>query len=112
MTLFDRLKQLLEGSQAPLPPSGDDEESSAACKTITCMEAIARVHEYLDGELDGISHEEVAHHFSMCQRCYPHLRLEERFRELLQRSQEGDACPESLRERVLDLLAAEAGEPR
>ncbi|MFH1764021.1 MAG: zf-HC2 domain-containing protein [Gemmatimonadota bacterium] len=112
MTLFDRLKQLLGGSQAPPSPSGEEKKSSAACKPISCMEAIAKVHEYLDGELDGVSHEEVAHHFSICKKCYPHLRLEERFRELLQRSQEGEACPERLREQVLELLAAEAGESR
>jgi mycothiol system anti-sigma-R factor len=74
------------------------------------MEAMAKVQEYLDGELEGVSHEEVAHHFSVCQQCYPHLRLEERFRELLHRSQDGEACPESLREQVLGLLASEAGE--
>ena len=66
-----------------------------------------RLHEYLDGELDGVSHEEVAHHFSICQRCYPYLRLEERFRDLLHRSQVGEACPEHLRKQVLELLAAE-----
>jgi len=70
------------------------------------------VHEYLDGELSGVSHEEADHHFSICQKCYPHLRLEERFRELLHGSQEGEACSERLKEQVLELLAAEAGEPR
>jgi len=73
---------------------------------------MAKVHEYLDGELDGSSHEEVAYHFSICQKCYPHLKLEERFRELLQRSQAGEACPEHLKEQVLELLAAEATELR
>jgi len=73
------------------------------------MEAMAKVQEYLDGELDGVSHEEVAHHFSICQRCYPHLRLEERFRELLHRSQADEACPETLKEQVLELLAEEVG---
>jgi len=72
------------------------------------MEAAAKLQEYLDGELDDVSHEEVAHHFSICQRCYPHLRLEERFRTLLQRSQKNEACPEHVKKQVLDLLAVEA----
>ena len=72
------------------------------------MEAAAKLQEYLDGELDGVTHEEVARHFAMCQKCYPHLRLEERFRTLLQRSQENEACPEHVKKQVLDLLAAEA----
>jgi anti-sigma factor (TIGR02949 family) len=72
------------------------------------MEAMEQLHEYLDGELDEVSHEEVARHFSICQRCYPHLRLEERFRDLLHGSQDAEACPEHVRRQVLELLAAEA----
>jgi anti-sigma factor (TIGR02949 family) len=78
-------------------------------RSITCREALERVQEYLDGELEHVSHEEVTEHFDRCKRCYPHLRLEERFRDLLHRSQEGEACPEHLKEQVLELLAAEAG---
>jgi len=74
------------------------------------MEAMAKVQEYLDGELDGVSHEEVAQHFSMCKRCYPHLKLEESFRGLLHRSTEDEACPEHVRTEVLELLAQEGGQ--
>jgi len=112
MTFLDRLKQLLGGPKTPNSHSEEDDRDSGACKPISCSEAIAKVHEYLDGELDGISSEEVAHHFTVCQRCYPHLKLEERFRGLLQRSQQDEACPEHLKEQVLELLAAEAAEPR
>ncbi len=108
MSFLDRLKRLLGTPGLSAPPSGNG-GGSPTCKAITCMEAMARVQEYLDGELDGVSHEEVAHHFSVCQKCYPHLKLEERFRELLHRSQEEEGCPESLKEHVLELLATEAG---
>lgn len=111
MSFFDRLKRLLGSAGASDSPSKNGGDGSATCKAITCMEAMAKVQEYLDGELDGVSHEEVAQHFSHCQRCYPHLKLEERFRELLHRSQEDEGCPESLKEQVLELLAAQAGEP-
>jgi mycothiol system anti-sigma-R factor len=73
------------------------------------MEALERIQEYLDGELSQVSHQEVAHHFSVCQRCYPHLRLEEQFRELLSRSHENAHCPEHVRGRVLELLSTEDG---
>ena len=112
MTLLNRLKRLLGSSQAPTSHCGEGDTNSAAGESISCMEAMAKVHEYLDGELSGVSHEEADHHFSICQKCYPHLRLEERFRELLHGSQEGEACSERLKEQVLELLAAEAGEPR
>jgi anti-sigma factor (TIGR02949 family) len=73
------------------------------------MEALEKVHEFLDGELDSVSHQEVTQHFEMCQKCYPHLRLEERFREALQRSKGDEVCPEHVKSQVLELLAAEAG---
>ena len=108
MSLFERLKQLLGGVGTQTDHSGGNGKASTACEPISCMEALERLQEYLDGELDGVSHEEVAHHFAMCQRCYPHLQLEERFKELLHRSQEGETCPDRVRAQVLELLSTEA----
>lgn len=111
MSFIDRLKRLLGHSEASRSGSGGNGKGSSACKPISCMEAMAKLQEYLDGELEDVSHEEVAHHFSMCQRCYPHLKLEERFKDLLRRSQEREGCPDHVKEQVLELLAAESGEP-
>ena len=108
MNLFDRLKRLLGGNGASSEAGGNGKPSGAV-KAIECMEAMAKVQEYLDGELDGVSHEEVAQHFAMCKLCYPHLKLEERFRGLLHRSLHEELCPEHVREQVLVLLAAEGG---
>ena len=107
MSFFERLKRLLGGSGNGQTTSSAEGHGSAAVQPITCMEALERVQEYLDGELGSISHEEVAHHFSMCQRCYPHLRLEERFKDLLHRSQKEEACPEGVRTKVMELLASQ-----
>ena len=71
----------------------------------TCHEALRLVHEFLDGELDGVSRAEVDAHFEMCRRCYPHLRLERRFREALLRACAGETAPPELRARVLDLVS-------
>ena len=108
MNFFERLKRLLGGSGNGSSAPSTDGQVSTAVHPITCMEAMERVQEYLDGELDAVSHEEVAQHFSMCQRCYPHLRLEERFKDLLHRSQGEEACPDSVREKVLSLLRTES----
>ena len=109
MSFLNRLKRLLGSSEAGMSPGAGNGGDSGARKPISCMEAMAKVQEYLDGELDGVSHEEVAQHFSMCKRCYPHLKLEESFRDLLHRSQGDQACPDHVREQVIELLAAEAG---
>jgi len=106
MSFLERLKSLLRAGGSPPSQNGGN---GTGPKDLTCMQAMEQLQEYLDGELDHIPHQEVAHHFSMCKRCYPHLKLEERFRGLLDRSQEEEACPEHLREQVLELLAAETG---
>ncbi len=108
MTLVERLRKLLGvgGEEAPLPHPEDEE--CPACQSISCMEAMEKVYEYLDGELDEVSHRDVAHHFSVCKRCYPHLKLEERFMDLLHRAQTQERAPGHLRDQVLEVLAAEA----
>jgi len=112
MTFFDRLKRLLGGSEQPEAQSGGNGKAPVPPDHISCKEAMEKLQEYLDGELDDVSHEEVAHHFEVCRKCYPHLKLEERFRGLLERSQAQETCPETVRERVLELLSEEAGDPR
>lgn len=74
-------------------------------KGITCKEAVAVVQEYLDGQLQGVSAEDVREHFEICSRCYPHLKFERTFREALARASSGDCAPPELRRRVVDLLA-------
>ena len=75
MSLFDRLKGLFGKAS----PNGDAE-------MISCRDALVRVHEYLDGELDDMSEAQVKAHFDVCQRCYPHLQLEGAFREAIRRA--------------------------
>lgn len=74
-------------------------------RSITCREAVAALYEFLDGELGPVSHEEVKAHFDVCQRCYPHLRLEEAFRAALRRACGGGAAPQALRDRLERMLS-------
>jgi anti-sigma factor (TIGR02949 family) len=110
MTFIQRLKRLLGRSKESDRGAGGNGKGQGSPDVISCKEAMDRLQEYLDGELDLVSHEEVAHHFAICQKCYPHLRLEERFRELLHRAGGGQACPEHLRRQVLEVLSSEADE--
>lgn len=75
--------------------------------TISCKEALTRIYEYLDGELEGASHQQVEEHFRICTRCYPHLRLEERFRARVREALERATVPADLERRVLELLDRE-----
>jgi anti-sigma factor (TIGR02949 family) len=72
---------------------------------MTCEDALRRVQEFLDGELDDVSPDQVRGHFDICQRCYPHLRFEESFRKAVQRAAGRETAPAELRERLLRMIA-------
>lgn len=101
--IFDAIRRWMgfgsdaEGGETPAEGPGG----------ISCEDALARVYEYLDGELEEASHEQVEAHFEVCRRCYPHLASERSFRRALRRAIEGHGAPESVKSRVLALLEAE-----
>ncbi len=44
-------------------------------------------------------------HFEVCKRCYPHLHVEEAFREALCRAAAEERAPTALKARLMELLA-------
>ncbi len=119
MSFFESLKRLFGGTGQD-GRSGDldayqDGASSAgsqgdtAVAMISCDEASARLFEYLDGELEGVSEEEVRGHLEICEACYPRVQFEKHFLEALRRSQNGGQASASLKERVLLAIEEEPG---
>jgi len=107
MFIFDSIKRLFGGSSTNGEGSGGESDGSAMdpSEMIPCEEALRLVHDYLDGELDGVSEAKVRRHFEVCGRCYPHLRLESSYREAVRRAAAGEEAPPELRSRVAELLA-------
>lgn len=97
MSFLDKLRSLF----ADTPQDGGD----SATPMIPCEEALSVVHDFLDGELPGVSHEQVKAHFDACERCYPHLRLEELFREAIRRAGTEERAPAGLKVKLKELLA-------
>jgi len=71
---------------------------------MSCEEALSRIYEYLDGELDPAPRQLVKAHFEVCQRCYPYLASERSFKLALARAMEGQRAPEGVRARLLAIL--------
>jgi anti-sigma factor (TIGR02949 family) len=94
MTLFDRLKGLLGE-----PAKGEERER------VSCQDALRLVSEFIDGELEGVSPEVVRAHFDACRACYPHMRIEQAFREAMRRACCQAKAPPELRERLAQLIA-------
>lgn len=46
---------------------------------IECEEAVRRVYEFLDGELDTATTDRIRRHLQMCRRCYPYFDFERIF---------------------------------
>ena len=99
MPMFDRIKAWFGSGSS----NGAGDESGAPM--ISCEDALQLVHEFLDGELEDSSAEEVKAHFDVCQRCYPHLQLEAAFRDAVKRAAAGQTAPPELRDKVTALLA-------
>ena len=95
MSLMQRILKMLGAA-----PNGASSQGQ-----VSCHDALRLVHEFLDGELKDVTAAEVKAHLEACEHCYPHLRLEESFREALRRVTLGESAPPELRARVKELLA-------
>jgi anti-sigma factor (TIGR02949 family) len=84
---------------------GAPQNGAGHAEMISCEEALSVIYEFLDGELEELPQQQVQEHFDVCQRCYPHLRLEESFRAAVQNATRGEAAPPELKDRLLALIA-------
>lgn len=74
---------------------------------LDCEEALARVYEYLDGELDAAGHDAVRRHIETCRRCYPYFDFERLFLDYIHELGAGEERRPGLEEKVRVLLASE-----
>jgi mycothiol system anti-sigma-R factor len=88
----------------PMPPR----EGEPEIQELTCEESLARVYEYLDGELDAAEHEAVRRHVEKCRNCYPHFDFERLFLDYVHEIGAGECPNPELGRRVRELLALEA----
>lgn len=70
---------------------------------VPCSEVLARVYDYLDGELDitSYSYTEIRQHLDECGPCLREFGLEEVVKKLVHKHCGRDLVPSDLRERVL-----------
>lgn len=78
-----------------------------AAASLTCAQAIERIHEYLDGELTPEVEEGIRKHLAVCRQCYPHFRHEEVFLRFIERRAQIAEAPPELRRRIMQMLVDE-----
>ncbi|MBW3654844.1 MAG: zf-HC2 domain-containing protein [Gemmatimonadetes bacterium] len=76
-----------------------------------CAHVIARLWEYIDGELDAASAAEVSAHLEMCSRCFPQYDYQRAYREFVRRTHR-QQVPAALRRRVFEAILAQDAEAR
>ncbi len=78
---------------------------------IRCEEAMARLWEFLDGELEDVEEAAVRKHLEVCHRCYPKYDFQRAYFEYMRRtSRHGEGSVELRRELFQKLLEQEAGD--
>lgn len=75
---------------------------------IDCTEAKARLQDYLKQELTAELATEVHDHLVRCRGCFGRAQFEEHLVQLLEARARRETCPGPLRERIRELLRAEA----
>lgn len=70
---------------------------------IECSEALKKLYEYIDGELDHEALEKIRRHLEVCKKCRPHYKFERTFLHLL--GEQGRAsAPLELRRRIFQAI--------
>jgi mycothiol system anti-sigma-R factor len=77
---------------------------------MNCVEAIARLHLYIDRELSAEEIVTVQQHLSHCSHCESRFRFDERLRRLIHERCRIERAPAHLREAVLRIAQAPLGE--
>jgi len=79
---------------------------------ISCDEALERLYDFLDAELDETWQVRVNEHFEACKACFPVMTFEKSFLDAVQGSKSDATTPAEVRSRILEALAKEGLEPR
>ncbi|MDX1486908.1 MAG: zf-HC2 domain-containing protein [Acidiferrobacterales bacterium] len=80
-----------------------DNKDKKAIAEIDCLEAITRLYEYLDGNIDEESRASVEHHLDHCRDCFSRAEFESALTERIRESEKGKA-PKSLQKRLRQLI--------
>ena len=94
------------------PPSHPDSPGPTGADPFDCHAAVARLWDYLDGELGDADARAVDAHLAECEKCPPHFAFERTFLAAVRRARAAPAERTGrLRDRVVAALAAEGFAP-
>jgi predicted anti-sigma-YlaC factor YlaD len=74
---------------------------------MTCESALELLFDFLDGELEDATHEQVAEHLAVCLDCYPYFNFQRLFLDRLAVAAETGKPSLALTRRIKELLSRE-----
>jgi mycothiol system anti-sigma-R factor len=72
---------------------------------MTCEEAVNKLYEYLDRELNHATAEQLEKHLEICKLCCNHMEFEKSMKELVQKSCVQEKAPPFLKNKILDNMS-------
>ena len=80
-----------------------DSKKPETVREIDCDEVLRQLFDYLDGEVDETAEHEMHHHIDECRSCFSRVEFEKALKDKI-RAGKDEALPDSLRDRVADLM--------
>lgn len=81
----------------------DSRKKNDGVRDIDCDEVMRQLFDFLDGEVDKTAEHEIHHHIDECRSCFSRVEFERVLKERIRTSKE-EVLPESLRNRITDLM--------
>jgi anti-sigma factor (TIGR02949 family) len=72
-----------------------------------CVDCLANLYEYVDGELTPEMAEAIGSHLAACAECLPHFQFERTFLAFIQARSELRSAPPALRDQILRRILAD-----
>ena len=81
------------------------DSTASADGAVDCEAVMAKLYEFLDGEIDQSRRQELEGHLHGCVSCFEAFDFEAELREMIKsKLAKDECCPDSLRQKVLDAL--------
>lgn len=74
---------------------------------MTCEEAVKKLQEYIDKELDRASSEQLDKHLELCRICCDHMEFEKSMKKLVHESCFEARAPEFLKQKIMNDLGVQ-----
>ncbi|SDU90142.1 mycothiol system anti-sigma-R factor [Microlunatus sagamiharensis] len=85
-------------------PFVDADEPTSGPTAAECDHVLARVHEFLDHEVDTATGDEIRAHLTECEPCLDRFDVEQAVKSLVKRCCGGDKAPDRLRVSIMSSI--------